>query len=762
MKTDVWIFAQLYLAKYPATLGTDILRWSKRPRSLPGEFYEPRIYSISEITRSRTDEEGNWITGSVTLTLSDQDGVISTLLDEGAPTEYWTQREFNIWAISEEGVASGLSPDNTPANFRGFVTDIQCKRRVATLTVAETLGSQMSGFNLGKKCLRWRIKDLNPNAPENSANVPLRILVGEFTTNGWVNSQGINAEKGLVPAHEVGEVDITDTSAPATPTYAAPPVITVAVAHGATGQQSRSYGATVITPYGESSMSNIVTIDGASTLNLSNYNEISGTFDVGPDPANPYKVRIWYGPTPDNMVGWLDEAYYASSGVFGYYHGAAPWPGATRDEDETVKYMDPPQTNNAQTNTGIFSIMFTNLGYGYEYLKIHASDLADGVEPKRTPLTVAEHGSVVITPDDPQWPYPNPWIELNGIVFTGFLMRGPKLQHHRDKVVTIAVDICGPHDATGKAYTQAFPSMQFLLNEFGVKNKGSGFKNHTYGTLETFENGDSMFQTSTTTACQNKTIDWIGGLGYQSQIWIDDETTTWRDVVQDFCNTFGSHMYENRFGQTAFMLVDTVPDAIEGRHFREKIEIKRFEDDILKHDLVVNRFLASYYYDLDAGEYKWKDVPFDHNISQAAHVPGGIPGTSDPRGVKERPRICAFTNDATTFNDVMNRELVRRQRRPRYLIRTVPMMGLDYDINYRGRITDSNGLGPLGDVETPVLVTATSLNLIAKEVTLTFQDLRAIWTGAPSTLGDETITGEGEAALVGDEASIPPTAEEIR
>jgi hypothetical protein len=754
MRNNAWLLCEFNLAKYPASLGTDIKRWSTRPRSRTGKFYEPRILNIGEITRSATDADGNWIVGSLQIDLDDSDGNIKTLLGTDA-TKFWTQREINVWVISQQGIDLGLFTSTVPPFFRGFVTNVQRSGRVAHVTAAEVLGSQMSGFNLDKKCLQYKIKDLNPSADQSVADLPLRILVGEFSDIGSLNAAGTSAAKGIVPAIEVGPAEGS------TETFADPPVITASSVVGTTGQQLYYYAATIITPYGESTIGNIVALNGAfdDVRNLSNYNSISGTFDVGPDPTNPYKVRIWRGTTPDTMEGWLDEADYGAPGEFGYLDGAAHWPTPSRNELDDLKAMSPPLINGAQTNTAVFYDMFLSLAYGYEILEIEASNLAVNTDPKRTPITVEEHGETVITPDDPEWPHPDPWIVRNGIRFFGFKWRGPKLQHHRDKVVTCAVSMCGPHDADGKAFTQAFYGMEFLLNEHCLKNKGTGYRNDTYGTLETYADGSPMIQTSTATVCQDLTKEWVGELGYISAIWIDDPETTWRDVIRDFCVTFGARMYPNKYHQIAFLLIDTLPiDPGTGRHFRQKIEFLHEEDEVLQHELVANKYIGSFFWDLDAQEYRGNAIPVNDFDSQAAHVPGGVVGTPDQRGVKELIRECKFTNHQITFIDVANRELARRRQFGRYMPKIVPMLGMDYDIGYIGRVSTKTGLGPNGDVETPVIILSHTLIPLLQEVRLGFQDM-SIMSGFSGAIGDETITDSSDE--IGDEELVPPTAHEV-
>lgn len=753
--------AELRITRYPASLGTNVIRAAKRPVSLPNAFFQPRLDSIVTIERSATDQDGNAQIGSATVVLNDQDGELAELLEAGTDTEFWVAREMILYAPSQEMLDSRPVIADLQPVFRGWITEVQWVRRQVTVTAADCVGSLMSASNLDRKVLQIQHKNLTSTPTEETKDEYLPIYLGEYSDKGSTNSEGASAARGLLPVREVCEIDITDITGTPVPVFAAPPVITASSVTGASGQQSISYGATLITPFGESSMSNIVTCNGASVRNVSNYNEISGTFDNG-DPLNPNKVRIWFGPSPDNMVGWLDEANYNGTGIFGYFDGAAAWPVASRDELDWPKYMTAPAGNNAQTNENIFSIMRVCLGYGYQIRHYWGSDLAEGVAPRRAEIDPSERGVTTIGPDDAEWPFPNPWIEMNDIKFTGFLQRGHKLLAHRDGSVTMAVDLAGPFDDDGNLIDQAFPQLQFMFNEHGLRNKGTGYRNHIYNTLETYDDGTSLIKTSTASECQDQTKIWLGDdVGYQANVHVIDPNDTWRDVVQKSCQSFGVRMMPNRFGQIEWFFIPTSDDGYLGRHYREKIEIKRTEDPSLSYDQIVNSILLNYFYDPDAGDFRGKALgPFIEAESIAAMVPGGIVGSTDTRGERPLELNCYYSNYQATVYDVVYRELLRRRRRVRYPSITVPMLGIDFDIGDRGRLTDSLGLGRNGDQATRIIILKHTIHPDDEEVTYSLLDLTSVQTGISATIGDES-SSPVTADEVGDEESTPPTAVEI-
>lgn len=721
------ILVEIRLAKYPAALGTTVLRYTKgRSLSTPAAFYAPRVASVSSFKREATDQDGNYSVGSFSVSLIDEDGEIADMLEAGEDTEYFFAREIAVWAISEEGITAGRTTATVQPIARGWISDVQRQAYTVQITGSDAVGSQMSRSNFDKKALQHKFEDIVTRggfAPlADTKDRRVRIALGEYSDRGRTDALGNVAERGRWPVYELCEFDWTATTTPPTPTYATPPVITASSVTGTTGQETLYYGATVITPFGESALSNVVALNGASIRNVSNYNEISGTFDPGPDPLNEYKVRIWVGYSATAMVGWLDEANYNGSGVFGYFDGAASWPTASRDEFDTIKSMTVPG-GVAPTNPNVFSFMEICLGYDYEILDIFHSDLANGVEPKRMKATV--FGVDVIRPVDAEWPFPDPWVEIGGVRVFGFLARGNILQQHRDRTVTMAVNFCGPHDGSSLLINQVFPQLQFLTNEYIVKNKGNGYFNQTYGTLETYDDGTALVKTSAYTACQTLTKAWLGdAVGYVGNIFVDDPDATWRDVLREALVSFGAKAAVNRFGQHFPILIPTSNDSVTGRAFRQRIEIKRREDPLMAHDQIVNRILLSYWFDQDAGEYAGVDIPFNNDVSIAAHVPGGVSGSGDFRGLRELKLEAKFLSDEDTAFDVANRNLLRRKRRPRYPSVTVGMLGFDHDLGGRGRLFDDRGR----DAGTSIIILGHETNLDSQEVTLTFADLSSIWT----------------------------------
>lgn len=759
--TEPIILCSMYLKQYPASLGTRSihLTTSNEPISIRDHFFQPRLKNVGPFTRKASDLDGNYQVGSCTLTINDEDGEIYALLEAGATTEYWVNREVVLWLVSREYLRTVTLLESVESAYRGIITDYQQRGRTVEVTLTDLLGSQMSGFNLGKKVLQTAIKDLTNHAREQDKDYFLPAMLGEFSDRGSPDVDGHSVLKAIVPVREVCEVDITALSGgvpdtPAPTSFVDPPVITGSGVVGTTGEKAYDYAATTVTGYGESAFSNIVTINGAVNRNLSNYNWLEGTYDNG--GSSPYNtVRIWRRDSPSGAWYALDEAgYFLPEGTFGYADGAAPvtgpsGTGVTRDEEDKPKAVPVPTGAYAQTNQNIWSIMGVCLGYDYDIEDIYASDLAEGTEPKRTLVLSAEHGVTFLTPDDDLWPFPDPWIEMNGVKFTGFLARGHKVNHHRDGIVTMAVNVCGPKIG-GVLVNQMFRQFSMFINEYALKNKGTGWRNQVYGTLETFHNGDPMIETSGFEDAEALSKEYLGdSVGYIGHVWVQDPETTWRDVIAHMCRSSGGRFFPNRFGQVAFFLEDTRAVTVTGKHFQERIQIKRHADPILGHQDVINRILWQYFWDLDGGRYRGTGLKTENDISIAAHVPDGVVGTNDTRGVKKLDLDIAFTNDLATATDVVNRELVRRARRPRYPVEVFDLAGFDHDIGEYHRLTNT-----YGNNMSPVIILGLDVDLWNQEIALTFLE-RLVG----STSGASVVTSG--AHQVGDSLLIPPTSHQV-
>lgn len=761
LQPSIWM--EFRLEEYP-TATTTTYKWSTRPLADSNSFKEGRVVAWGDVDRSLSSITGDYEVSRTTVVLDDSDGLFRGLLG-GATTKYFLNREAAIKLLSEAGRAAGVPPRLL---FRGRINEYQLQvGRKAILSITDLVGSRLSGFDLDKTIPSALLGDEHtnikvlPSTKESFGHV-YPIYAGEHSDNGALDANGVAADKGMCPVFDTGDYDITGSTAP--PVYAAPPVITNSGVVGTTGEKTYYYAATVVTPYGESALSNIVALSGASGRDLSNYNWIEGTYDNG--GASPYNtVRILRSDTT-TFSQWLDEAnYFAPSGNFGYADGAAPVSGAggtgvTRNELDVPKAWPGSTVGGALSSDTVWGRLVVAIGT-YEIIGIYGSDLAAATTPKRIRLDPSLEGVEYILPTSPQWPHANPYIELTNSVgetirMTVIYVRGPRLNAHRERSVTIAVNICGPDDVgdgTGDDIDRAFYQLQWLLNTHVLYNDGKGYRTGNWPGLVTYANGDAILQTSKFEAAQALSVTWMEGnmsyvgvnRGYKGHIALT-EPTTLREVLRRFNMTFNSFIGANHFGQVFPVLIDDSATTA-GPIYRDRMEIGGLDDMTYMHELVQTWVEYAYDWDPDAQKFR---VEIEHtgrlDIEDA--VKGRINGSF---------RSCFYTRDKATIDDSQARFLLLVKTPPRFATFWTDLSGTQTEIGDPFRLTHYDGAP---DTATQMLtfkhrVAASGQTRVPPKIWLTGLDVTRLRDTAFAALQDEgTMVGN-----LGDETSalLPPT-----
>jgi hypothetical protein len=722
------IYIEVKLTRYPASLGTTTYRWARRPMADPASWKEQRLISLSPIIRRASDMDGNYFTSSVTAVLNDADGVLRVLLEAGTSTEYVTAREASVYLISDTGRGASTAPRPI---FRGFISNAQAlPDRQVEIEIVDVIGSQFSAFNLDKTIPDVFIRDINGDAHEDLRDLAVPIYAGELSDLGARDENGVDVEKGLAPVFDLGDVDFDNGAAASTLPKVSAPWGLASEVIGAGGDSTFNYWASTITPFGETGVSSrlhVTNCPAETALGLSNYIKIRGKFDRG--ASNENKVRIWGRNASSAPITYLDEAFYSGSGAtaeFFYNDGAHPAPTPTRADVDHEKPLS--VSGNTAVQDTVWGKLLICLGYSYEVLNVFGSDLAKDTEPRRVKLDASVYGSTVIRPTDAQWPHDDPWVEENGIRYTAIYVRGPLLNAHREGSITIAVTLCGPHDDSDVLINQAGPVYQWLFNEHVLKNGGTGYRNHTYGTLETFANGDAMLLTSKFTEFQDATKTFLGdSVGYTAGLAIT-EPTTLREIIRRSTVSHGVRWAHNHFGQVFPFIINDLAALSSGRHFRRRMEITRPVEQHLAHDEVRNKEDYVFHWDPDGADFRFKGRSQKNAESIAAHTPGGVVGTETRRGLREGDgeREMYYVNDPSTADDVVARNLSQRARRPRYLSVPTDLTGLEYEIAAPIRVTDEDGLGASGDVETPAIIIGVEIDTETSEVVLLTQEQRYV------------------------------------
>lgn len=725
----------LRLLKVPASLGTTVYRWSTRPFADAGAWSEGRLAKYGAIERSLSTPDGDYDIARCEVELDDSDGLFRGLL--AAPsTRIFTGREAAIELLSEAGRAAATA---WRPLFRGHVTGVQATPgRKATLKIADCVGSNFSGFDLEKKLGVPITRQEHPAADDKVIGKIYPIVTGEHTDVGVVDQNGNAADKGMLPVIDVGDYllaedgTIVGTDTPLA--YLAAPTGTGSTVNGTPGTTAYSYTVTAVSPYGETTGTAITVSTGAATLTGTDSITLTWAEVTG---AVEYRV---YGRTdPNKLLIRLNNAETFTD------------PETTWDDEGTLSpgSATPPATNTAQTDQVVdgssafgWGRLILKIGAAAEVQHLYASNLAADEAPKRIRVTEDRYGTEFLAYGRTGWPHSDPYIEINGIRMGVAYARGEALKHHRDGNVTIAWNGCGDDDVgdgTGDTIVKAFYALQHILNEYALKDAGTGYRTGSFGPLEAYSNAVAKLKTSAFEACQDLTATWIGGDGYLASIAVT-EALSLRDFIRKFCVTFACHLGSNHHGQVFPVLIDDTTASTTGRLYHERINIAKLEAQEIDHDAVETKII--YHYDWDADAQKFRST--DNVIEDTA----ASDGYGAPR--QRSDRECRYTRDDATALDSNSRHLTRFKVAPRYLTFRTDFTGLEDELGAQIRVTHYDGAGgATGDDETPFLVFTHKTNPSAPEsVSLTGFDLgRILSTSFPLLLTDAS------GAVLGDETS---------
>lgn len=729
---------------FPASLGTVTRRFSTRGLADAGAFAQGRVVSFDRISHKMTRPDGSYESDKAKIRLSDEDGYFRGLMS-GPTTRYLAgQCEVTIEILSEAGRTAGA--DWRPLML-GPVTDVQCPaNRLADVEITDALGAQFTGYDLDKTIGVPMTRDIIPGLPEASIGRIFPIVVGEHSDVGSKDANGNPNDKGKLPVVDAGWVLMAadGTFAPSDGTIGRLPAPTdlAAVVTGTVDARVRRYAVTGYSEAGETTALEIsVTIP--DTLGGGN------------------SVALSWTPTP-NAVG--QSVYVDGRRAKTFEDGTTnSW-----TDDGSVSATGPgfPTTNGALINSTINGVdynvwrMFVRkIGAGPDVHRMYGSDLATGTAPKRVELPDEAYGAEVIVYGRVGWPFATSYIEMGGVRFAPFFARGPRLQHHLNGTVTFAWNGCGDPGGNGDdnqpTITEAFFAWQHIINTYGLWNRGAGYRTGAWGTLETFEGGTEILRTSAVQACQDLTVGWIGGRGYQANIAIFTPISL-REFDKRFRNTFASETASNHHGQIYPALIDDSADPTVGRLYHDRINIVKMESQDFRHTQVVTRQTFHLDWDEDAQAFKQKDLVIEDADATAAY--GGRPREGQARS-------CYYSADLPTVHDAMSRHVMRYKVAPREVGIRTDLRGLEDECGAQVRATLSDGAGSAsGDNETPFLVIehlADPSQPGAEGAVLTLFDLARISGFALPLLEDEgTMTGN-----LGDETSsaVPPTgAYELR
>jgi hypothetical protein len=378
----------------------------------------------------------------------------------------------------------------------------------------------------------------------------------------------------------------------------------------------------------------------------------------------------------------------------------------------------PPQLNTAQIPDADGQFNFWGLlvvGRGpIEILSVFGSNVAAGVEPARINLN-ATAAVDLLCPGMPGWPYASPTIRIGDDDLTCLLMRGPRLQHHIDGVVTIAVNVCGMVDDDGLSIQHAFPLLQHLLTQFVPVDGGEPWRNGAWVPLREFADGTPCLKPTDFWDCQALTTTFLGtATGYYGSIYLR-EPTTLRDLLQSCCQTFDCHWRVNHHGQGSPYFVNPFANPTAGSPYRERIEIARIGDPVLDQTTVLRRVAYQYDWDPDAGTYR-----SEIELFPAPAVGEDPAADTRARGVE----LCPWSRDAETVRDAKRRRYYRL-REPRWKVPVVTRFtGLDDELGGQIPLTHRDAPGAGGWTNQPTYIERHQVSPDRSDVELLCVDLQ--------------------------------------
>lgn len=708
LQPDIWVWWRL--DEVPS--GSTTYEWAERPLADEDSFKEPRLRRIGNIRRECSSDDGDPVVPSCEVDVLDDDGVVRGILADAA-SRHGIGGEIAVRILSEASRKAGGTPSDL---IRGTVARLEAATgRRARIKIAGGLGGVLSDVNLKKTFPQQRIGDEHPYAPASSKGLVYPLIIGIWSDVGATDANGNPAEKGLLPAIDVGDVlllnDGTEVDQATYPLESlSAPEDLAATINGTSGTQSVRYAVSALSAFGETTVATLTITNAPDLLNGTDSVDLAWTASDGALAYYVYRNRVRLERTTTNS----------------YTDVGAPTTGQPEPSSNTAL-----TTVETATGTAMPWARFLAAGKAVHIEKLYGSDLADGGTPTRTDLEDVR-GLEVLIYGDPEYPHANPYIDKGGIRQTVFYARGPRVKHHRDGVVTFAwngwgVDAVG--DGTGAVITQAFYGLEWLLNEEVLKDDGVGYLTGTYGPIETYANGINILQGSKFDRAQELSARFLrDDVGYLASVAIH-EPTSLRTILRRFHQTFGSlECPSDRYGRYYPILIneytndaalsnnlsplkdeatmsgnlgdETAGSALlllsdEQRAYRDRINIQRWAGEEYKHDRVETRVVFSGGWDADAQRFRFdsREIAYD-------------PGTFGHSDVKQRaPRQCHYSHDLQTLSDSQDRYLRRHLVAPRVMGYSTGLNGLEDDLGAEILLTHYDGSSSAsGDVDRRAMV----------------------------------------------------------
>lgn len=659
------------------------------PSTYEGGFKYPDIESFGDVERAGSDLRGDFEVSTFSFVIDDRYGRWRALAANPA-SRFLTSQDVTFLLVSEIGRSVAATPR---VLFRGQLREPKpLPDRRYQVSATSRIGARYGPVDLDSPVLRRTFTTTDfPNLPRSAENTAVRFLWGERSDEGTIDTNGNDVSSGMVIPTYVGQLP-----GAAPPTYLQPPTNLQVQVFGPTGGYSgRFVGATIgVTFLNQNGQTT------ATTVYVPNYPK-----NPGPDPGGSnlptqfYALITWTNPNPTGTVMaariWIEEGQNTTrptnkldTNIPAANQNGIP-PGGIWTDPSTTYYDNgddshfkgggpTPAVNTALipggANTGD---MWVLSGHRGTIIQIYASDLAQ--DPAYAPIPAAEIGTYFdLGPNGLGYE-----VVINGHTYFGFLASGPRADAAKDGSFPFRVNMCGWHEANDQSLPiidQAFYVYQDVFTQLSGGTDWQGYQTGARLTVPSFRSYPTVpiMQTSKFDACQQKTIGWLGGLGYLASVELDSTDITWRQFIQDMNVTFFCSLAENHHGQLFPYFIDGDNDPTTGLLFREFIEIETVVNaGGLIEDEVETKLRYQYFPDVGQSSYRSGILELENTVASAGY--GGPRLASGDQGKK-------YTNDGATAAHAAGRELGYRSFKPEMITVTMkysPGLRIEIGDSYR-------------------------------------------------------------------------------
>ena len=716
--------ATFYAEHYPSSGGTDTLYFSTEEHTDPDPV-EGRVSEFGAIDRGISDANGEHFVAQATVTFDDNDHYFRTRLASQA-TRYLDGKDTTLEVVSREAEVAG-----TPRHvlMRGQVKTFDLEDGLgATAAIEELIGAEfgpmfLDGLINPRKFGELKRLGIAPALDTALEEQHIPLGYGEKTDVGRKYPDGTSAEKGTCPGFYIGMFDPTGgtlnpvVNPPLLPPLSAPMTY---LKFGSGGSNTYTYAFAVrTTSGGYTTLGGHVTITGL------------------PNPAgfSPTNGVILYADW--NQYTAAQQAIIAGGAIFvkdGDASSSAPWhrmdgAGEVFNTSANTPFQAGPNWNSGDigyedngddshykngaipsTNTAIISgntwgcIVFTGHAVA-SLLALYGSDGGNtGSAPARVGWTLGGMADV-LDPFSPSWPFPDPFVDAvgsDGSVHRLFciFVKGPRLQHHIDKRVTIAANLClrdENADGSGDTIDQAFFMWQHFLSEDAFTN---GYYSGPWVGIPQFGDGTPAISSVLVQAAQALSATLMGTSKGALCGFLLTRPMTKREFLRAFNRNYTSFTWCDDDGAIGVGIVNTQASPTSGTLFREDIDdVVAIGAPKVRRDLLENLIEYEFDEDPDADKFMSGIQKLESTASQTAY------GANGRLAIRRREVYSQqFISDAVTANWAMSTRLFLFQDAPHHVPVLIGTHGWNVDLFEQVLLSGHEGVGSSGYSLEPGLI----------------------------------------------------------